>query len=42
MIEVLSRRIGSQIVTEQCAIAGVMGPQGLITQRMLLHMLHRG
>ena len=28
MIEVLSRRIGSQIVTEQCAIAGVMGPQG--------------
>ena len=28
MIEVLSRRIGSRIVTEQCAIAGVMGPQG--------------
>ena len=28
MIAVLSRRIGSQIVTEQCAIAGVMGPQG--------------
>ena len=28
MIEVLSRRIGSQIITEQCAIAGVMGPQG--------------
>ncbi len=28
MIAVLSRRIGSQIVTEQCAIAGVMGPHG--------------
>ena len=28
MISVLSRRIGSQIVTEQCAIAGVMGPHG--------------
>ena len=28
MIAVLSRRIGSQTVTEQCAIAGVMGPQG--------------
>ena len=28
MIAALSRRIGSQIVTEQCAIAGVMGPQG--------------
>tara|TARA_B100000609_G_scaffold37774_1_gene28408 strand:+ start:216 stop:2645 length:2430 start_codon:yes stop_codon:yes gene_type:complete len=28
MIAVLSRRIGSQIVAEQCAIAGVMGPQG--------------
>jgi DNA gyrase subunit B len=28
MIGVLVRRIGSQIVTEQCAIAGVMGPQG--------------
>ena len=28
MIAVLSRRIGSQAVTEQCAIAGVMGPQG--------------
>ena len=28
MIALLSRRIGSQIVTEQCAIAGVMGPQG--------------
>ena len=28
MIAELSRRIGSQTVTEQCAIAGVMGPQG--------------
>jgi len=28
MIAVLSRRIGSQTVTEQCAIAGVMGPHG--------------
>ncbi|MBH67540.1 MAG: DNA topoisomerase (ATP-hydrolyzing) subunit B [Rhodospirillaceae bacterium] len=28
MIGVLVRRIGSQLVTEQCAIAGVMGPQG--------------
>ena len=28
LIGVLVRRVGSQIVTEQCAIAGVMGPQG--------------
>jgi len=28
MIGVLVRRIGSQLVAEQCAIAGVMGPQG--------------
>ena len=28
MINVLVRRVGSQLITEQCAIAGVMGPKG--------------
>tara|TARA_A100001037_G_C15112453_1_gene619697 strand:- start:578 stop:1942 length:1365 start_codon:yes stop_codon:yes gene_type:complete len=28
MIAALTRRVGSQLVTEQCAIAGIMGPQG--------------
>ena len=28
MVAALTRRIGSQLVTEQCAIAGIMGPQG--------------
>jgi DNA gyrase subunit B len=28
MIDVLVRRVGSRIVVEQCAVAGVMGPQG--------------
>jgi DNA gyrase subunit B len=28
MISVLVRRVGSQLITEQCAIAGVMGPEG--------------
>ena len=28
MIAALPRRVGSQLVTEQCAIAGIMGPQG--------------
>ncbi|MDC0400263.1 DNA topoisomerase (ATP-hydrolyzing) subunit B [Alphaproteobacteria bacterium] len=28
MINVLVRRVGSQLITEQCAIAGVMGPRG--------------
>ena len=28
MIDVLERRVGSRMVVEQCAIAGVMGPQG--------------
>jgi len=43
MIDVLVRRVGSRIVVEQCAVAGVMGPQGFehaeeavtyITQRL--------
>ncbi len=28
LIDVLTRRVGSRLVVEQCAIAGVMGPQG--------------
>jgi DNA gyrase subunit B len=28
MIDVLVRRVGSRIVVEQCAVGGVMGPQG--------------
>jgi DNA gyrase subunit B len=28
LIDVLTRRVGSRMVVEQCAIAGVMGPQG--------------
>ena len=28
MVAALTRRVGSQLVTEQCAIAGIMGPQG--------------
>jgi DNA gyrase subunit B len=28
LIDVLVRRVGSRIVVEQCAVAGVMGPQG--------------
>ncbi|MFL2933717.1 MAG: DNA topoisomerase (ATP-hydrolyzing) subunit B [Thalassobaculaceae bacterium] len=28
LISVLVRRVGSQLITEQCAIAGVMGPEG--------------
>ena len=28
LIEVLVRRVGSRIVVEQCAVAGVMGPRG--------------
>jgi DNA gyrase subunit B len=28
MIDVLVRRVGSRIVVEQCAVAGVMGPRG--------------
>ena len=28
MIDVLVRRVGSRMVVEQCAVAGVMGPQG--------------
>ena len=28
MIDVLVRRVGSQMVVEQCAVAGAMGPQG--------------
>ncbi len=28
MIDVLVRRVGSRLVVEQCAIAGIMGPQG--------------
>jgi DNA gyrase subunit B len=28
MISVLVRRVGSQLITEQCAIAGIMGPEG--------------
>ena len=28
MVAALTRRVGSQLVTEQCAIAGIIGPQG--------------
>ncbi|MEC9100060.1 MAG: DNA topoisomerase (ATP-hydrolyzing) subunit B [Pseudomonadota bacterium] len=28
MVAALTRRVGSRLVTEQCAIAGIMGPQG--------------